>query len=52
MGDEGDVVESFGKARTILKIMLEQIPDFSCRFLSSSFGLASYKVKLTVIPSR
>ena len=47
-----DVVESFGKARTILKIMLEQIPASSCMFLSSSFGLASYKVKLTVIHSR
>ena len=52
MGDEGDVVESLGKARTILKIVLEQIPALSCMFLSSSFSLASYKVKLTVIPSR
>ena len=52
MGDEGDVVESLGKARTILKIVLEQIPAFSCMFLSSPFSLASYKVKLTVIPSR
>ena len=51
-GGEGDVVESLGKARTILKIVSEQIPAFSCMFLSSSFSLASYKVKLTVIPSR
>lgn len=40
------------KQRTNLKIILEQISGFSCMFLSSSCGLATYKVKQVVMPSR